>query len=67
MGRSFARVTALFCPQDGQWGGQERVVGYIGVADVPATTSITLRRGQEILAGDWYAGYDSIEKGRPCK
>jgi hypothetical protein len=34
---------------------------------IPATTSITLRRGQEILAGDWYACYVSIEKGRPCK
>ena len=31
---------------------------------IPATTSITLRRGQEILAGDWYACYVSIEKGR---
>ncbi len=34
---------------------------------IPATTSVTLRRGQEILAGDWYACYVSIEKGRPCK
>ena len=34
---------------------------------VPATTSITLRRGQEILAGDRYACYVSIEKGKPCK
>ena len=34
---------------------------------IPATTSITLRRGQEILAGDWYACYVSIMKGRPCK
>jgi hypothetical protein len=34
---------------------------------IPATTSITLRRGQEILAGDWYACYVSIEKGRPCR
>jgi hypothetical protein len=34
---------------------------------VPATTSINLRRGQEILAGDWYACYESIKKGEPCK
>jgi hypothetical protein len=27
----------------------------------------TLRRGQEILAGDWYACYESIRKGKPCK
>jgi hypothetical protein len=34
---------------------------------IPATTSVTLRRGQEMLAGDWYACYVSIMKGRPCK
>ena len=34
---------------------------------IPATTSITLRRGQEILAGDWYACYEAIKKGRPCE
>ena len=34
---------------------------------IPATTSIGLRRGQEILAGDWYACYQSIKTGRPCK
>jgi hypothetical protein len=34
---------------------------------MPATTSITLKRGQEILAGDWYACYESIKKGKPCK
>jgi len=34
---------------------------------IPATTSITLKRGQEILAGDWYACYESIRKGKPCK
>jgi len=34
---------------------------------VPATTSVTLKRGQEILAGDWYACYQSIKKGAPCK
>ncbi len=34
---------------------------------VPATTSVTLKRGQEILAGDWYACYESIKKGEPCK
>ena len=34
---------------------------------IPATTSITLKRGQEILAGDWYACYESIKKGEPCK
>jgi hypothetical protein len=34
---------------------------------IPATTSVTLKRGQEILAGDWYASYESIKKGKPCK
>jgi hypothetical protein len=34
---------------------------------VSATTSISLKRGQEILAGDWYACYESIKRGRPCK
>ena len=34
---------------------------------IPATTSITLRRGQEILARDWYACYESIKNGEPCK
>jgi hypothetical protein len=34
---------------------------------IPATTSITLKRGQEILAGYWYACYESIKKGDPCK
>jgi len=34
---------------------------------IPAATSITLKRGQEILAGDWYACYESIKKGKPCK
>lgn len=34
---------------------------------IPATTSITLERGREILADDWYACYETIKKGRPCK
>jgi hypothetical protein len=34
---------------------------------VPATVSVTLKRGQEILAGDWYACYESIKRGEPCK
>jgi hypothetical protein len=34
---------------------------------IPATTSITLKRGQEILARDWYACYLAIKKGLPCK
>jgi len=33
---------------------------------IPATTSVTLRRGQEILAGDWYACYLAINDGKPC-
>jgi hypothetical protein len=36
-------------------------------SQIPATTSIPLKRGQEILAHDWYACYDSIKKGQPCK
>jgi hypothetical protein len=27
---------------------------------VPATASVTLRGGQEILTGDWYACYESL-------
>ena len=34
---------------------------------IPATSSITLRRGQEILAGDWFACYEAIKNGEPCK
>jgi hypothetical protein len=34
---------------------------------IPATRAITLKRGQEILASDWYACYGSIKKGNPCK
>jgi hypothetical protein len=34
---------------------------------IPATTSVTLKRGREILAGDWYACYESIRKGKPCR
>jgi hypothetical protein len=34
----------------------------------PATVSVTLRRGQEILATDWYACYLNIMDGnKPCK
>ena len=34
---------------------------------IPATTSITLKRGQEILAWDWYACYLALKDGKPCK
>ena len=34
---------------------------------LPATTSITLRRGQQILAGDWDGCYEAIKKDKPCK
>jgi hypothetical protein len=34
---------------------------------IRATAPVTLKRGQEILAGDWYACYESIKKGKPCK
>ena len=34
---------------------------------IPATTSVTLKRGQEILTGDWYACYVAIKNGSPCK
>jgi hypothetical protein len=34
---------------------------------IPATTPVTLKRGQEILAGDWYACYEATVKGKPCK
>ena len=33
---------------------------------IPATTSVTLKRGQEILAWDWYACYLAIKDGKPC-
>jgi uncharacterized protein YgiM (DUF1202 family) len=34
---------------------------------IPAHTSITLQRGQEILATDWYACYLSIQNGENCR
>jgi hypothetical protein len=34
---------------------------------IPATASVTLKRGQEILAWDWYACYQAIKNGKPCK
>jgi hypothetical protein len=34
---------------------------------IPATISVTLRSGQAILSGDWYACYESIKKGEPCR
>ena len=34
---------------------------------IPAHTSITLQRGQEILATDWYTCYLSIQKGEDCQ
>src|ERR1019366_2592630 len=34
---------------------------------IPATTSIKLQRGQQILAGDWYACYQAIKKGKACR
>jgi hypothetical protein len=34
---------------------------------IPAAISITLWRGQQILAGDWYACYEAIKNGKPCK
>jgi hypothetical protein len=34
---------------------------------IPATIAITLKRGQEILASDWYACYQAIRNGDPCK
>jgi hypothetical protein len=34
---------------------------------MPAHISITLARGQEILAKDWYACYQSIQDGKDCK
>ena len=32
-----------------------------------AHASMTLQRGQEILAGDWYACFSTIKKGQDCK
>ena len=34
---------------------------------IPAHTSITLQRGQEILATDGYTCYLSIQKGEDCQ
>ena len=34
---------------------------------IPATTSVTLKRGQEILAGDWYACYQAMKDGKLFK
>jgi hypothetical protein len=36
-------------------------------SNIPATTSVTLKRGQEILAWDWYACYLAIKDGKPCR
>ena len=32
-----------------------------------AHASMTLQRGQEILAGDWYACFVTLKKGQDCK
>ena len=34
---------------------------------LPATTSITLRRAQQILVNYWYGCYLAIKGGKPCK
>ena len=34
---------------------------------LPATTSVTLKRGQEILAGAWHSGNEATKDGKPCK
>lgn len=34
---------------------------------IRATIPITLKRGQAILARDWYACYEAIKTGEPCK
>ena len=34
---------------------------------IPAVTSITLKRGKEILTWDWYACYLAIKDGKLCK
>jgi hypothetical protein len=34
---------------------------------IPVTRSVTLKRGQEILAGVWYACYLAIKDGKPCR
>ncbi len=36
-------------------------------SNIPAHISITLQRGQEILAGDWYACYVAIKNGQDCR
>ena len=41
--------------------------GKVDTTRCVAHSEITLKRGQEILAGDWYACYESIKKGKPCK
>ena len=38
-----------------------------GTSHIPAITSVTLKRGQEILAGDWYGCYQAIKEGKPCE
>jgi len=63
---NFAKVYPVFAPQTG--------VGYeicFGIPDAkmssfskkyPATVSVTLKRGQQILVTDWYACYRNIIK-----
>lgn len=36
-------------------------------SNIPANTSIALKWGQDVLAGDWYACNEAIKKGVPCK
>ena len=34
---------------------------------IPVTRSVTLKRGQEILARVWYGRYLAIKGGKPCR
>src|SRR5262249_31760531 len=43
------------------------IAGYVRRAGVKANASLTLKRGQEILTGDWYACYLKDKAGSDCQ
>jgi len=43
------------------------IPGYVRRTGTKANASVTLKRGQEILTGDWYACYAKIKSGSDCQ
>jgi hypothetical protein len=61
--RTVAQAALIACPPP--WAARARAGRTEAAASRAA--SFTLNWGQEILAGDWYACYESIKKGKPCR